>query len=358
VLVSAGRPPHRAGAPVNEPIALSVTFLAGAERDYGRSGNDTLAAFEEALGAVEGGRAIAFSSGMAAAAAVIEGLPTGSTVVLPSSYYNYHRNLLNAGVELGRLTMRTVDICDTAATTAALDGATLLWLELPTNPMLRVADLPALTAAARDRGVLTVVDATVATPVGMRALTHGADIAMHSVTKWLAGHSDLLMGALVTADTALAERLHDRRTLTGAVPGVLESYLALRGLRTLAVRFERASSNATELAARLADHPAVRAVHHPSRPDHPDADRIARLLSLPGGLLSFRPTSVELAEQVCRRVRLITHATSLGGVESLIERRGAYPGELAQATPPELLRLSVGIEHVEDLWADLAQALS
>jgi cystathionine gamma-synthase len=189
-------------------------------------------------------------------------------------------------------------------------------------------------------------------------LEHGADIVMHSATKWIAGHSDLVMGVLVASDAEAAARIKVRRNLTGAVPGSLESYLALRGLRTLSVRLERACANAAVLAGRLADHPAVTSTHYLGKPDHPQADRVAALLDNHGALLSFAVDSVERADRLCQQVRLIINATSLGGVESLIERRGAYPGELAQGTPAELVRMSVGIEHVEDLWEDLSQALS
>ncbi|MEO6702704.1 MAG: PLP-dependent aspartate aminotransferase family protein [Jatrophihabitantaceae bacterium] len=356
-VVAAGRPAAEPGGPVNPPVMLASTYHAGAERAYGRQGNDTSAAFEAAIGALEGGRAISFASGMAASSAVVEGLPAGAAVVLPDSFYNYHRTLFDRQVELGRLSLRPVDITDTEATVAALAGAALLWLELPTNPMLSVPDLPALAAAARAAGVLSVVDATLATPLGIRPLAHGADLVMHSATKWIAGHSDLVMGVLVAADPELAGRLIVQRNLTGAIPGALESYLALRGLRTLAVRLERATANAAVLAGRLAEHPAVSKVYYLGRDDHPQAERVAALLDSHGGLLSFEVDSVERADQLCRQVRLITHATSLGGVESLIERRGRYPGEAAQGTPAALLRLSVGIEHVEDLWDDLSQAL-
>lgn len=358
LLVAAGRPARAPDAPVNQPIVLASTFHAGGPRGYGREGTDTTTAFEATLGAVEGGEAIAFSSGMAASAALIEGLPAGSVVVLPNSYYNYHRTLLDSQVELGRLSLRPVDITDTAATVAALDGANLLWLELPTNPMLSVCDLPVLAAAGRRHGALSVVDTTLATPLGIRALEHGVDVVMHSATKWIAGHSDLVMGVLVTGDPELATRLSDRRNLTGAIPGALECFLALRGLRTLSVRLDRACANAAILAARLAEHPGVQALHYLGRPEHPQAERVAALLSNHGGLLSFELDSVERADGLCERVQLITHATSLGGVESLIERRGRYPGEAAQSTPAALVRLSVGIEHVEDLWTDLAQALA
>jgi cystathionine gamma-synthase len=358
MLIAAGRPARTPAGPVNQPLVLTSTFHAGGERVYGRDGNDTIEAFEVALGAVEGGRVTAFSSGMAASTALIEGLPVGSVVVLPTTFYNFNRALLDRQVELGRLSLRTVDVTDTDAAIAALPQATMLWLELPTNPMLAVPDLPALTAAAKKHGVLTVVDATLATPFGIRPLEHGVDVVMHSATKWIAGHSDLVMGTLATADPGLDEQIKVRRNLTGALPGALESFLALRGLRTLSVRLERACANAAELARRLEDHPAVRRVHYLGLPGHPHADRVKALLDNHGGLLSFEPDSVARADQICARVQLITHATSLGGVESLIERRGRYPGEAQQQTPAELLRLSVGLEHVEDLWADLAQALA
>jgi cystathionine gamma-synthase len=183
-------------------------------------------------------------------------------------------------------------------------------------------------------------------------------VALHSATKWIAGHSDVLMGVLTVADDGLYETLINRRNLTGAVPGALESFLALRGVRTLAVRLERCCANAAVLAGRLAAHPAVTAIDYLGLATHPQADRVAKLLDHTGSVISFTLGSVEQADELCRRVRLITHATSIGGVESLLERRGSYPGELAQGTPAEMLRLSVGIEHVEDLWADLAQALS
>jgi cystathionine gamma-synthase len=357
ILIEAGRPARLPGAPVNQPVELTATFHAGGDRGYAREGNATSAAFEQAIGLLEGGHAIAFSAGLAATAAVIEGLPAGACLVAPAVFYNYHRTYFDELVALGKLRLRIVDISDTAGTIAAIRGADVLWLELPTNPMLTVADLPTLTAAARSQQVLTVVDSTLATPLGIRPLEHGADIVMHSATKWIAGHSDLVLGVLVAADEQRAQQLRTRRTLTGAIPGSLECYLALRGLRTLSVRLERACHNTAVLADRLAAHPGVTSVRYLGFADHPQADRVAELLSHRGAVLSFTTDSVARADKLCGSVRLITHATSLGGVESLIERRGSYPGERAQGTPPELVRLSVGIEHVEDLWADLEQAL-
>ena len=365
IAVAAGRPPRVPDGPVNQPVMLSATYHQGGPRAYGRQGNDSIEAFEAAVGALEGGRTVSFSSGMAASSALVEGMPNGAVIVLPDRFYNYQRTLFDAQQRLGRARLRVVDVTDTAATIAALDeaaaapdGGRLLWLELPTNPRLTVPDLPVLAAAARERGVLSVVDATLATPLGIRPLAHGADLAMHSATKWIAGHSDAMMGVLTMTDDALFDALVERRNLTGAVPGALEAFLALRGVRTLPVRLERCCANAAVLAGRLANHPAVRTVEYLGFDDHPQAERVAKLLDHHGSVISFIVESVDKADELCRRVRLITHATSIGGVESLLERRGSYPGELAQGTPAELLRLSVGIEHVEDLWADLAQALA
>jgi len=358
IAVAAGRPDRSGAGPVNQPVVLTSTFHAGGDRVYGRDGNDTTAAFEAAVGALEGGHTVSFASGVAATNALVADLPAGAALVLPDSFYNYHRTIFDRQAELGRLELRVVDVTDLDATVAALDGAALLWLELPTNPGLVVPDLPELAAAARHRGVLSVVDATLATPLGIRPLEHGADVSMHSATKWIAGHSDLLMGVLTVADEQRHAALLARRSLTGAMPGALESFLALRGVRTLPVRLERACANATVLADRLAEHPAVRAIHYLGFDSHPQAKLVDTLLDHHGAIVSFTLGSVEAADALCRRVRLITHATSIGGVESLIERRGSYPGELAQGTPAELIRLSVGVEHVEDLWADLAQALA
>jgi cystathionine gamma-synthase len=193
----------------------------------------------------------------------------------------------------------------------------------------------------------------------VRPLEHGADIVMHSATKYLSGHSDLLMGVLVTRSPSLGAAVRLRRDLTGAVPGALESYLALRGLRTLAVRLERAQENAGELANRLAAHPAVTRVRYPGLASDPGHELASRLHAGFGAMISFEVAgTADDAEAVCHAVRLISHATSLGGVESLIERRGRHAVDAAHGTPPTLLRLSVGIEHVEDLWSDLDQALT
>ena len=234
---------------------------------------------------------------------------------------------------------------DAATVPDALDGAALLWIESPTNPMLEVFDVAALCAAARERGVLTVCDNTFATPLVQQPLTLGADVVLHSVTKYLAGHSDVILGALVTPATGagreLRERLTRQRLLHGAIAGPMETWLALRGMRTLHLRLERATATARELASRLESHPAVEHVRYPGFGAIVAIDVV-------GGAAP--------AERAAAATRLWTHSTSLGGVESQLERRRRHPGE-PQTVPEGLLRLSVGIEDVEDLWRDLDQAL-
>jgi len=364
VVVAAGRPDRAQGAPVNPPVVLSSTYVSqGVQQPgellYARIDTETWHPFEEALGALEGADrpAVAFSSGMAAIAAVFSFVPAGGTVVVPRHAYQVTLGFADdlaarAGVRVVR-----VDVADTDQVVAALDGASLLLLESPTNPMLEVADLPALLAAARERGVLTAVDNTFATPLGQRPLAHGADLVVHSVTKYLAGHSDVVLGAVVASTDELAQRVRAHRTLHGAIPGPFEVWLALRGLRTLALRVERAQATAAELARRLADHPDVVEVRHPSLPDDPGHERAARLMDGFGAILGVRPRGGAAgADAVVAAVRLWVPATSLGGVESSLERRRRFATE-SLTVPEDLLRLSVGIEDVEDLWRDLDQAL-
>ncbi len=359
-VVAAGRPARTADAPLNTPVVLASSYQhAPDENRYLRwDASDTIRAFEQAIGELEGGHAVAFGSGMAAVAAVAEGQPSGTVAVVPHQAYAGTVGLFGDQQRLGHLTVRPVDIGDTDAVLAALPGADLLWLETVTNPMMTVADLPALITAAHDAGARVYVDSTFSTPLVVRPLALGADVVMHSATKYLAGHSDLLMGVLVAATDEGADTLRYRRGMTGAVPGALECYLALRGVRTLALRMERAQANALELATRLAGHPAVTRVRYPGLPTDPGHERAARLHDGFGAMISFEIAgTAEDAERVCESVRLINHATSLGGVESLIERRARHQPDADMGTPPTLLRLSVGIEHVEDLWADLARAL-
>lgn len=360
VVVASGRPPRGGGAPVNTPIVLTAPYEHGPDGNHyvRERASDTIASFERAVGDLDGGEAVAFGSGMAAIAAIAEGRPAGTVAVVPASAYSGTMTIFAEQARLGRMQLRPVELTDTASVVAALPGADLLWLETVTNPMMGVVDLPALIAAAHAAGADVVVDATFSTPLLVRPLELGADVVMHSATKAIAGHSDLVMGVLVSASGERAQQLRERRTLTGAMPGALESYLALRGLRTLALRMQRAQDNAMELAQRLAAHPRVSRVRYPGLPADPGHELASRLHDGFGAMLAFETTgTAEDAEAVCERLRLIHHATSLGGVESLIERRARHRADAEAGTPPTLLRLSVGIEHVEDLWDDLASAL-
>ncbi len=341
LVVAAGRPGRIPGAPVNPSVELSATYAAPlAGTAYGRNGNATWTALEEAVGALEHGDALVFGSGMAAIAAAMAFVPTYGTVVAPRTAYNITTALLADYADEGHA-VRHVDIADTGAVVAALDGADLLWLESPTNPTLEVADLPALIAAARGRGVLTVCDNTFATPLLQRPLDLGADVVVHSATKYLSGHSDVLLGVAVTQRQHLYTALTRRRLVHGGIAGPMEAWLALRGLRTLHVRFERQCANAAEIARRAAEHPAVERVRYPGF----------------GAMVSIEVRGgAGAADQVAAGCRLWLDATSLGGVESLIERRRKYAAE-SPTVPENLLRMSVGIEDVDDLWRDLARAL-
>ncbi|MFC8923465.1 trans-sulfuration enzyme family protein [Cellulosimicrobium sp. NPDC057127] len=364
VVVAAGRPERTQGGPVNPPIVMSSTYVSQGvqgpgELLYARMDTETWHPFEEALAALEGADrpAVVFSSGMAAIASVFAFVPAGGTVVVPRHAYQVTLGFADDLARRAGVTVVRVDVADTEQVVAALDGASLLLLESPTNPMLEVADLPVLLAAARERGVLTAVDNTFATPLGQRPLDHGADLVVHSVTKYLAGHSDVVLGAVVASTDELAQEVRAYRTLHGAIPGPFEVWLALRGLRTLALRVERSQATAAELARRLAAHPGVAEVRHPSLPDDPGHERAARLMTGFGSILGLRPVGGPgAADAVVAAVRLWVPATSLGGVESSLERRRRFATESA-TVPEDLLRLSVGIEDVEDLWRDLDQAL-
>lgn len=369
-----GRPPAAPGAPLNPPVVLSSTFHQGGEPVYGRDGNPTWSALEDVLGALEGGAALTFASGLAAISAVLENLPIPGRVVVPGDAYNGTRRFLADVATRGRLRFRTVDISDTdaalrvCAEMCATPGRSsesagsfgrhgLLWLESPTNPLLAVADLAALTQGAHDLGMDVVVDNTFASPLLQRPLDLGADAVVHSATKILAGHSDVVLGAVVTRRDDLLAALATRRSLHGAIPGPWEAWLALRGTRTLALRVERSGANAAELARRLCDHPAVEQVRYPGLPGHPGHQVAAAQMRGFGAMVAFDVRGgAGPADAVVERLRLLTAATSLGGVETTIERRGRWQGE--EGLPGGLLRMSVGIEDVEDLWADLDRALS
>jgi len=340
--ITAGRPDAAPDAPLNSPIVLSSTYHAGGPVGYGRYGNESWSALESAISELEGGKTLSFSSGMAAVSAVFSILPIGAPVVASNQGYSGVMGLLNQLHSMGRLAVRFVEITNTEEVIAAMKGAALVWLESPTNPCLDVADLQALITAAKKLGIGVAVDNTFATPLVQQPLAMGADIVMHSVTKFLAGHSDVVLGSLSTNDEALYKRLEESRRFNGSIPGPFEAWLAVRGIRSFPVRFRAAESNARDLAARLSEHPKITKVRYPGF----------------GAVVSFEVDgTAEAAQKVCESSQLITHATSLGGIESLWERRRRWAGE-SLSVPEQLIRLSVGCEHVDDLCADIQQALT
>jgi len=353
--VTAGRA-EQPGGPLNVPPTFASTYRDGGVVGYGRWGNPTWSALEDALGVLEGGRALSFGSGQAALTAVLETLSPGALVVLPADAYLGTRAFLDDVATRQRLRTRLVDVTNTAETTAALHDADLLWLESPTNPMLGIVDLPAVIGAARSSGVMTVVDNTLATPILQQPLSLGATAVVHSATKYVGGHSDLLLGLAVTRDDELLERLQLRRTLHGAIPGTLEAWLALRGLRTLPLRLRQAQASAHELAEQLSEHPTVTMVRYPGLVTDPGHARASAQMSGFGAQVSFEVADGETADRLVSRLRLIVGGTSLGGVETTIDRRNRWTGE--ENVPAGLLRLSVGVEHVTDLWNDLESALA
>jgi cystathionine gamma-synthase len=355
-LVTAGRM-DEPGSPLNVPIVPASNFTPGGERIYSRdNGSPGWEALEEIVGGLEGGMAVAFSSGMAAAAAVFDRLGSGSRVAIPGDCYHGVAELARAGQEKGRWSVDRIAVEDTPGWVEAAGEADLIWLESPSNPLLAVADLKTICQASRKPGAVLAVDNTFATPLNQKPLTLGADVSMHSATKFIGGHSDLLGGLLVTGNSRLLSDFRRARTLGGATPGSLEAFLAVRGVRTLALRLEKAQETAGHLAGWLDGHSSVETVRYPGLENHPTHSLAAAQLGGFGSMISFDVTGgAKAADGVCNAVRLIRHATSLGSVESTMERRAANPGQ--QHLPPSLLRLSVGIESYEDLCADLEQAI-
>jgi cystathionine gamma-synthase len=355
-LVSAGRD-RRPGSPLNVPPWPSSNFVLGEHRAYSRDdGTPGWEALEEIVGGLEGGSAVSFASGMAGIAAIFDQLPTGSVVALPQDCYQGVAGLAKAGQDRGRWSVRRVAVADTAGWIEMCSVVDLIWLESPSNPLLTVADLDAICAAPRKRGAVLGVDNTFATPLNQRPLALGADVAVQSVTKLIGGHSDLLCGIVTVRDANRLSALRQARELAGATPGSLETFLAVRGARTLALRLERAQRNAMTLAERLAHHPNVSLTRYPGLKSHPTHEAARRQLKGFGTIISFDVRGdADAADAVCAGLQLIQHATSLGAVESTIERRASVAGQ--QHLPATLLRLSVGIEAVEDLWTDLDRAL-
>jgi len=352
-----GRAGQAAGLAAERAAISCVELRAGKRRAYSRDdGTPGWETLEEIVGGLEGGSAVAFASGMAAIAAVFEQLPTPSVVALPDDSYKGVAGLANAGQSRGRWKVHRLAVADSAGWIKMCREADLIWLESPSNPLLMVADLDTICAAPRKRGAILGVDNTFATPLNQKPLALGADVSVQSVTKFIGGHSDLLSGVVSVRDEKLLAALRQARELAGATPGTLETFLAVRGARTLALRLERAQRNAMTLAERLAQHPKVTITRYPGLASHPTHEAARRQLKGFGTIISFDVgQDAAAADAVCAGVELIQHATSLGSVESTIERRASIPGQ--EHLPPALLRLSVGIENVGDLWADLDRAL-
>ena len=368
--IHAGQEPDPSTGAVMTPIYATSTYAQSSPGvhkgyEYARTQNPTRMAFERCLADLEGGRqGWAFASGLAASATLLDALPAGSHIVaLDDLYGGTYRLFERVRRTSANLTVTFTDMRERAQLEAAIRPDTrMIWVESPSNPLLKIADIRRCAEIAHATEATCVVDNTFATPYLQRPLELGADVVVHSVTKYLAGHSDLVSGALVVQDGDTAERLAFLQNAVGAVPGPVDCYLALRGVKTLALRMEQHCRGAQHVAEFLAGHDRVAKVHYPGLPDHPGHDVAARQMSGFGGMASFEVGSEEEAIRVAERTKLFFLAESLGGVESLIE----VPGPMTHASvagsalevPPTLIRLSVGIEHPDDLIADLEQALS
>ncbi|CAG6395501.1 cystathionine gamma-synthase [Streptomyces cocklensis] len=370
--IHAGQPADAQTGAVVTPIYQVSTYKqdgVGGLRggyEYSRSANPTRTALEANLAALEGGsRGLAFASGLAAEDCLLRTvLAPGDHVVIPNDAYGGTFRLFAKVVERWGVTWSVADTSDVQAVRDAVRPETkLIWVETPSNPLLGVSDIAALAGVARQAGVRLVVDNTFASPYLQQPLALGADVVVHSTTKYMGGHSDVVGGALVTSDAGLGEELAYHQNAMGAVAGPFDAWLVMRGIKTLAVRMDRHSANATRVAHLLSAHPKVTQVYYPGLPEHPGHEVAAKQMKAFGGMVSFRVDGgEEAAVAVCDRAKLFTLGESLGGVESLIE----HPGRMTHASvagsalevPADLVRLSVGIEAVDDLLADLSQALA
>lgn len=369
--IHAGQEPDPATGSVIVPIHATSTYAqdgVGGQRagyEYSRTGNPTRTALEDCLAALEGGKhGRAFSSGMAASDAVLRAaLRPGDHLIIPDDAYGGTFRLIDKVLTGWDISYTPVPVSDVEAARAAVRPNTkVVWIETPTNPLLNIADIAAFAQLSRDAGAMLVVDNTFASPYLQQPLELGADAVVHSTTKYLGGHSDVVGGALVTSSDELAEQAAFLQNSAGAVPGPFDAWLTLRGLKTLSVRMDRHSANAERVVAALESHPKVAEVHYPGLDTHPGHEVAAKQMSRFGGMVSFTHVGGEQAAlDVCARTRLFTLAESLGGVESLIE----HPGQMTHAStsgsmlqvPAELVRLSVGIEEPGDLVDDLLAAL-
>lgn len=365
--IHGGREPDPETGAVVPPLHFATTFERDADGEYrrghvyGRQSHPTRDRLERALASIEGGsEAIAFASGLAACRSVFDSLAPDAHVVATADCYHGLKSQIGALAENRRMSVSWVDTGDTAEVASAIrDNTSLIWVESPSNPMMRIADLPALAELARDNDALLACDSTFCTAAVQRPLALGADLAVHSTTKFLGGHSDLIGGAVISRKAGSAsERIREQQVLGGAIPSPFDCWLLMRSLSTMPVRLARQSASAERIAEWLSRRPEVAAVIHPSRPDHPGHDVARRDMLAWPGLLAFRVRGGEAAAKaVAGAARTFTRATSLGGVESLIEHRASIEGT-GTRTPPDLIRLSVGLEHPDDLIRDLEQALT
>ena len=352
-VVAAGRPEKKPDGALNPAIALNSTFHEGGPIGYGRYGNEAWSALEEAISVLEGGKTLIFSSGMAAISSVFSLLPQGAIIVAAENGYQGTTTMLKKMHEAKKLEVRFVNLPNTDEVLKALPGAQMLYLESPTNPAIEVVDLPVVIAAGKKTGSIVVVDSTLATPMVQNPLALGADIALHSVTKYLSGHSDVLLGCVVTNGESIFERVEQARRYGGAIPGPFEAWIALRGLRTFALRMQRSQENAMELAKRLEKDPRVLKVRYPGLASDPYHERAKSFMKGFGAMISFEvKADIAQIDKMCNSSTLITNATSLGGVESIWERRRRWATE-SHTIPENLIRFSVGIENVDDLWSDI-----
>jgi cystathionine beta-lyase/cystathionine gamma-synthase len=371
--IHGGQHPDPSHGAVMQPIVLSSTFAQPEpgqplRYDYSRSGNPTRSALEASLAALEGGQhAFAFGSGCGAAATYFHTLRPGDHVVCGDDVYGGTYRLFATvvkpmGVDVSFIDLRTLTNLEAAIT----PRTRLIWLETPTNPMLKLVDIAAASAIARQHDIRVVVDNTFASPILQRPLAFGATAVVHSTTKYINGHSDVVGGAFITNDDELAKQIRFLQNAIGAVPSPMDCYLVLRGIKTLPLRMRRHAETAAELARRLESRRGVVRVHYPGLPSHPQHQLALRQMTAPGGMISLEiDGGLEESRRFLRSLRLFTLAESLGGVESLAE----HPAIMTHASiPPDirrglgisdsLVRLSVGLEHVEDLWADLDGALN
>jgi cystathionine gamma-synthase len=367
--IHVGQDPDAEFGSVNVPIYQTSTFAQPAVGkpkawDYARAGNPTREALQQALASLEGGsRALCFSSGLGATTTLLLTLKPGDHVLISDDVYGGTYRLLSRVMDRWGLVFDVVDMTDLIACRAAVrEGTALVWVESPTNPFLKVIDIAAVADLAHQAAARCVVDNTFATPYLQRPLELGADVVLHSMTKYLGGHSDLIGGALVANDPELIERLTFLVNAAGAVPGPMDSYLALRGVKTLALRMDAHCRGARQLAGFLQGHPKVNRVHYPGLPGHPGFEVAVRQMKDFGGMVSFEVESRDEAIRVVESTKLFFLAESLGGVESLIELPRPMTHASVSGSPIEvpetLIRLSVGIEHPDDLVADLDQALA